>query len=205
MSAPAGSGCARSAWRRYAQLQHAPHRGHSADRRSPREGDWRGFRISRTSFGQHRSRCRGERSSFRARLWARHAWLRQRLAGRFGFYPPDRLFEAETLLGDVRFRERWFHAAQLRNERRARAFVKRAARLSGILGEAIYGTGYERVVIGHRFKLRAGLRLVFNATLPLERIAHQDGILALRTGRQNRRRATDQFLDPAYVFDRLGG
>src|SRR3546814_6497317 len=36
-----------------------------------------------------------------------------------------------------------------------------------------------------------------------ERITHEDGVLALRAGRNERDRAADQFLDPADIFDRL--
>ena len=46
------------------------------------------------------------------------------------------------------------HAAQLRDQRRARALIERTAVLAGVLFEPGDGAGDERVVVGHRSSLR---------------------------------------------------
>src|SRR5581483_6387814 len=38
-----------------------------------------------------------------------------------------------------------------------------------------------------------------------ERVAHEDGVLALRAGREQRHRRPDQLLKPPHIFDALGG
>src|SRR4029078_11199634 len=40
-------------------------------------------------------------------------------------------------------------------------------------------------------------------TLIHKRITHEDGVLAFRTGREQRHRNPDQLLEPAHIFDAL--
>jgi len=52
------------------------------------------------------------------------------LPGRFGLHLANRFLERQALAGNVRFVQRRRHPAQLRQQRRARAFVERAAILA---------------------------------------------------------------------------
>ena len=44
-----------------------------------------------------------------------------------------------------------------------------------------------------------------NTILIHEGIVHEDGVLALRAGREQRHRRADQLLEPPHIFDALGG
>ena len=65
----------------------------------------------------------------------------------------DQLLEREALARDVGFRQGRRHAAQLGDQRRARALVERTAVLAVVLLQTGDRAGYERVIIGHRFQL----------------------------------------------------
>ena len=81
----------------------------------------------------------------RRRLAAR--WVE--LSRRFGLDLADRLFERKALARDVGFRQGRRHAAQLGDQRRARALVERTTVLAVVLVETGDGAGYERVIISH--------------------------------------------------------
>src|SRR6516164_4391554 len=72
------------------------------------------------------------------------------LTRRFGLDFTDRLLERETLAGDVGLLECRRHAAQLREQRLARAFVNRAAVLATVFFERGDGAGDQRIIVGHR-------------------------------------------------------
>jgi len=72
------------------------------------------------------------------------------LTRRFGLHFADRLLERETLAGDVGLLECRRHAAQLREQRLARAFVNRAAVLAIVFFERGDGAGDQRIIVGHR-------------------------------------------------------
>src|SRR5262249_20559222 len=71
------------------------------------------------------------------------------LASRLGLDLADRLFERKALARHVRFAQRRRDAAQLRDERRARSLVERAAGVAGVPFQAGNSAGNERVVVGH--------------------------------------------------------
>jgi hypothetical protein len=72
------------------------------------------------------------------------------LTRRFGFHLANRFLEREALAGDVGLLERRRHAAQLREQRVARAFVNRAAVLAIVFLERGDGAGDQRIIVGHR-------------------------------------------------------
>ena len=72
------------------------------------------------------------------------------LTRRFGLHFADRLLERETLAGNVGLLERRRHAAQLREQRLACAFVNRAAVLAIVFFERGDGAGDQRIIVGHR-------------------------------------------------------
>jgi hypothetical protein len=76
-----------------------------------------------------------QRRLFRLRGVSAHA-LR-----RFGFNLADRFFKRQPLAGDVRFLKRRLNAAQLADERHARAIVQGAPVLACILIQAADGPG----------------------------------------------------------------
>ena len=68
----------------------------------------------------------------------------------FGFDLAHGLFERQPLAGDFGFGQRRLHAAQLRDQRRARPLVQRTAALAGRIGvQPGNGAGYQRVIISH--------------------------------------------------------
>ena len=83
------------------------------------------------------------------------ARLRSRLARRLGLHLADRLFERQPLLGDLRFRQRRFDRAQLRDQCGARPLVKPPASFTGALLKPFYRTDDERMIVGHRLSLRS--------------------------------------------------
>ena len=112
----------------------------------------------------------------------------------------DRLFERQPLAGDLGFaRAAGSHAAKLRHQRRARPLVKRTPVLAGVLVQAGDGAGDQAG--GSRPSVLDPPPLASRSGL--EGIVHQDCVLPLRAGRQQRDRAAYQFLDPAHIFDRL--
>src|SRR5581483_10977679 len=56
------------------------------------------------------------------------------------------------------------------------------------------------MIVGHLISLRLAPK---HFTLRFKRILHENGVLTLRTGRQQRSRTADQFLDPADILDSL--
>ena len=116
----------------------------------------------------------------------------------------DRLFEREPLAGDFGFLQRRIDAAQLRDQRRARPLIERTAGLAGVLFETGDGAGNQRVIVGHASCIGFASIVPIPIVSCLERILHQNCVLALRAGRQQGHRAADQFLDPPYILDRLG-
>src|SRR5262249_13793201 len=72
------------------------------------------------------------------------------LTRRFSLHLADRLLEREALAGDVGLLERGRHPAQLREQRRARAIVDRAAVIAGVLFERADRAGDEGIIVGHR-------------------------------------------------------
>src|SRR5262249_10630778 len=79
------------------------------------------------------------------------------LTRRFSLHLADRLLEREALAGDVGLLERRRHPAQLREQRRARAIVDRAAVIAGVLFERADRAGDEGVIVGHR-RTRSGVQ-----------------------------------------------
>ncbi len=70
--------------------------------------------------------------------------------GGFGLDLAHSLFERQPLAGDFGFAQRRLHAAQLRDQRRARPLIKRAAALAGGTGiQSGNGARDQRIVISH--------------------------------------------------------
>ncbi len=69
--------------------------------------------------------------------------------GGFRFQPADRVFQRQTLAGDIGFVERRFDTAQLVDQRRTRALIKRATVLARILVEACDGAGDQGIIVSH--------------------------------------------------------
>src|ERR1700674_2048307 len=67
------------------------------------------------------------------------------------------------------------------------------------------GIDRRRVASRQRDRRRSGRAPELAATLCFERILYKNRVLASRARRHQRRRASDQLLDPAHIFDRLGG
>ena len=124
-------------------------------------------------------------------------------------------FEREALAGNIGFAERWRDASQLRDQCGARTLIERTPLFAGCIAvQPGNGARDERIIICHYCPV-CTLRVTIQVTaaeicsrrvrlaLSLERIVHQNGILALRAGREQRHRAPDQFLDAADIFDRL--
>ena len=66
--------------------------------------------------------------------------------------PADRILKGKAFARYFGFAQGRLHAAQLRNQRRARALVKGTPLLAGSTGvQSGDGAGYERVVISHPF------------------------------------------------------
>ena len=72
-----------------------------------------------------------------------------RALGGVGLDLADRLFEREAFARDVGFVERRLDAAQLIDQRGARALVEHAAVLAGVLFEPGDGAGDQRMIISH--------------------------------------------------------
>ncbi len=121
--------------------------------------------------------------------------------GGLGFDLAHRLFQRQPLAGDFGLAQRRLHAAQLRDQRGARPFIKRAAALAGGTGiQSGNSAGDQRVVISH---LYSTLRAFRNIPLSLERVLDQNSILAFRAGGKQGDWAAHQFFHPADIFDGL--
>ena len=121
-------------------------------------------RARRTGWRRLRHKCRRARhvlaaiGRFATTGRFRHARLRcgarwVELSRRLSLDLADRLLEREPLARDVGFRQGRRHAAQLGDQRRARALVERTAVLAVVLLQTGDRAGYERVIIGHRVEL----------------------------------------------------
>ena len=70
--------------------------------------------------------------------------------GGLGFDLAHGLFQRQPLAGDFGFAQGRLHAAQLRDQRRARPLIKRTTALAGGTGvQSGNGAGDQRVVISH--------------------------------------------------------
>src|SRR5439155_5307150 len=70
--------------------------------------------------------------------------------GRLGFDLAHGLFQRQPFAGDLGFGERRLHAAELRDQRRARPLVERATALAGSIGvQGGNSAGNQRIVISH--------------------------------------------------------
>src|SRR5204862_4415655 len=133
---------------------------------------------------------------------------------------------------DFMLAERWVEALKLAQQRGPGTLIERAPVLAGVLGEPGNGTSDQRVVVGHdrsgtphagpiAARLWAKKAASSGAlgsprpihagcppgpqALPFERVLDKDRVLPLRARRKQRYRAADEFLDPAYILDGLGG
>src|SRR5207253_2484745 len=109
-------------------------RGRSLATRRRRRGIARRRRGSRRASGWLVRRRGLAGSDVQERVRPRR--LHAQPARGFRFDLADRFLQSETLAGDLRFGERRVHVAQLADQRRARALVKQASSLAGILLEA---------------------------------------------------------------------
>ena len=75
--------------------------------------------------------------------------IRPRAFCRFRFHLADRLLQRQPLARDVGFIERGIDAAQLGDQRAARALVQRTAVLAGVLVEAGDGAGDQGKIVSH--------------------------------------------------------
>ena len=120
----------------------------SAGRLGPSRGR-RGAAPARAmaACGAPRGGCRGRRA-FGARL-----------ADALGFDLADGVFERQALARDIGLRQRRLDRTQLGDERGARPLVQPPAGFAGVVVEALYGTGDQRMIVGHRvFSLRSALQ-----------------------------------------------
>ena len=81
--------------------------------------------------------------------FVRLAAFRPRPLGGVVLDPADRFLQRQPLARDVGFVERGLDAAQLGDQRAARALVQRTAVLAGVLVEAGDGAGDQGVIVSH--------------------------------------------------------